>query len=229
VLQLASGAKANIPDNTAAIAKGWLGCYANPSSGTPLSEYTYTDSKMTPALCQTACKQVANYKLRAVSGTSGLACERRNQSASVGVATSTLITVNRAELVVGDLLAPGDSSQQCGGQYVASVYNTTVGTGSGSGSTNNKPAGWYGCYKEGNGYRALSSYTFSNNLMTSAMCRKGCTLRGYAVSGTEYSVQYVQNLFAALKPPQVSFAAPPHAMLQDSAGRTPEEYKLFPQ
>lgn len=169
--------KANAPDTTAMVAKGWLGCYANPSSGTPLSEYTYTDSKMTPALCQTACKQVANYKFSAVNG---------NQCTCGNTNAGTLVTPLACKTA-----CPGDNSQQCGGQYVASVYNTTAGTGSGSGPTNNKPAGWYGCYKEGSGYRALSSYTFNNNLMTSAMCRKACAIRGYAVSGTEYSVQYV--------------------------------------
>jgi hypothetical protein len=154
-------------------AKGWLGCYANPSTGTPLSEYTYSDNKMTPQLCQTACQQVANYKYSAVTGTQ---CTCGNTNAGTLVTPLTCKTP-----------CNGDSTQNCGGAYVASVFNTTVGTS--SPTTNGKPAGWFGCYKEGSGYRALSSYTMTNNLMTSALCRKACAIRGYSVAGTEYGSQ----------------------------------------
>lgn len=43
--------------------------------------------------------------LRVVSGTSGLASQRCNQRTSIRVATCTLVTIDRTELVVGDLLA----------------------------------------------------------------------------------------------------------------------------
>lgn len=166
--------KANSPDTTSLAAKGWLGCYGNPSTGgTPLSEYTYSDNAMTPQLCQTACKQVANYKYSAVNG---------NQCTCGNTNAGTLITP-----LVCKTACNGDQTQQCGGTYAASVYNTTAsGTGS---SDNSKPPGWYGCYKEGSGYRALSSYTFSSGSMTSALCRKACAIRGYALAGTEYANQ----------------------------------------
>ncbi|KAJ9110132.1 hypothetical protein QFC19_001803 [Naganishia cerealis] len=160
--------KSYTPDTTALVAKGWLGCYGNPQTGTPLSEYSYTDSKMTPQLCQTACKQVANYKYSALSG---ITCTCGNTNA--GVLISPLVCKNTCA---------GDNTQTCGGSYAASVYNTTAGIGS---SDTSKPAGWTGCYKEGSGYRALSSYTFSSNSMTSALCRKACAIRGYAIAANE--------------------------------------------
>lgn len=158
------------------VAKGWLGCFGNPSTGTPLSEYTYSDNSMTPQLCQTACKQVANYKFSAVNGNQ---CTCGNNNAG------TLITP-----LVCKTACAGDKTQNCGGAYAASVYNTTSsGDAGGSPSSGSKPPGWFGCYREGSGYRALSSYTFSSNSMTSALCRKACAIRGYSVAGTEYANQ----------------------------------------
>lgn len=167
-------AKSYTPDTSALAAKGWLGCYGNPTSGTPLSAYSYSDSKMTPQLCQTACKQVANYQFSAVSGNT-CTCDNTN----AGTLVSPLVCKNACA---------GDAAQNCGGNYAASVFNTTVGVDH---ADNNKPAGWYGCYKEGSGFRALSSYTFSSGSMTSALCRKACAIRGYAIAGTEYANQYV--------------------------------------
>lgn len=166
--------KSSTPDTTALAAKGWVGCYGNPTTGTPLSAYTYSDSKMTPQLCQTACKQVANYQFSAVSGTT---CTCGNSNA--GTLVVPLVCKNTCA---------GDNTQNCGGSYAASVYNTTVGIDH---ADNNKPAGWTGCYKEGSGYRALSSYTFVSGSMTSALCRKACAIRGYSIAGTEYANQYV--------------------------------------
>jgi hypothetical protein len=160
------------PDTSALRSRGWVGCYQNPSNGVALGNYTFTDSKMTPQLCQNGCQQVGNWKL---SGVQGSTCTCGNQNLGTSLPPSSCSTA-----------CATDSSQLCGGPYAYSIYSSSNSTSSTSAA---KPSGWKGCYQEGANSRALGGYTFSSSSMTSALCRKACAFRGYALAGTEYSSQ----------------------------------------
>lgn len=163
------------PDTSALKSQGWLGCYTNPSSSTALSDYSFTDNTMTPQLCQTGCRQVGNYKF---SGVQGSTCNCGNSNNGVVQPPSSCQTN-----------CPGAANQTCGGTYALSIFNSTTANSTSTVVVSGKGSGWTGCYKEASGYRALSGYTYSANTMTSALCRKACSLRGYSIAGVEYSIQ----------------------------------------
>lgn len=166
------------PDTSSLTAQGWLGCYNSPSSGAALADYSFVDGAMTPQLCQTACKQVGNYKF---SGVQGSTCNCGNANAGIIQPPSSCGTA-----------CPGDSKQTCGAtgsSWSFSIYNTTYGNSTAGSTVSGKGAAWTGCYKEASGYRALSGYTVTSSAMTSALCRKTCALRGYSIAGTQYSAQ----------------------------------------
>ncbi|KAJ9118014.1 hypothetical protein QFC24_006286 [Naganishia onofrii] len=165
------------PDTSALKAQGWLGCYANPSSGTALSDYSFMDNAMTPQLCQTGCRQVGDYKL---SGVQGSVCNCGNINKGVVQPPSSCQT---------NCPGTGAAGQSCGGTYASSIYNTTTANSTSTVVVSGKGSGWTGCYKEAVGTRALSAYTYSLNAMTTTLCKKACSLRGYSVAGLEYAVQ----------------------------------------
>jgi hypothetical protein len=165
------------PDTSALKAQGWLGCYANPSSGTALSDYSFMDNAMTPQLCQTGCRQVGDYKL---SGVQGSVCNCGNINKGVVQPPSSCQT---------NCPGTGAAGQFCGGTYASSIYNTTTANSTSTVVVSGKGSGWTGCYKEAVGTRALSAYTYSLNAMTTTLCKKACNLRGYSVAGLEYAVQ----------------------------------------
>jgi hypothetical protein len=164
--------ESHAPDTSALKAQGWLGCFNNPTNGTALGDYSFTDSSMTPDLCRNGCRQVSGYNY---SGVQGSVCNCGNKNLGVLQPPSSC---SRA--------CPGNDKQICGDAYSYSIYNATVGNAT---AVVGKGSAWTGCFREAVGYRALSGYTFSSNAMTSALCRKACALREYALAGTQYSVQ----------------------------------------
>jgi hypothetical protein len=95
------------PDTSALRARGWVGCFNNPASGSALGNYSFADPAMTPQLCQAGCLKAGGWKLSGVNR-NVCACGNTNMG-SVQPPSSCSIACS------------GDASQLCGGPYAYSI------------------------------------------------------------------------------------------------------------
>ncbi|KAG8846898.1 hypothetical protein FRB96_001743 [Tulasnella sp. 330] len=159
------------PSSTVTKTLGWatLGCYGDQASRT-LAGSSYTDSAMTPALCQQKCSGYTyagtEYQTECYCGNS--------MTASV---TSTACT----------LTCGGDSSQICGGSWAISIYrSSSSATTTTSSSPTPTSATSLGCYAD-QAARTLSGASFTDPAMTPSLCQTKCA--GFAYFGVEYSTE----------------------------------------
>ncbi|KAG9017302.1 hypothetical protein FRB93_007415 [Tulasnella sp. JGI-2019a] len=156
-----------------------LGCYADQSART-LNGQTYSNSAMTPTMCEQLC---TGYAYAGVEYSTECYC---------GTSMTNMATSSACSSTCG-----GDSSKICGGSWAINVYHLTASTITSStavsttatttsSSATATSSSWIsrGCYADQSA-RTLNGATFSNSGMTPAMCQQLCV--GYTYAGTEYS------------------------------------------
>ncbi|KAK8850320.1 hypothetical protein IAR55_004237 [Kwoniella newhampshirensis] len=153
--------------------EGLKGCYqlGTFAQAPPL---TYYGGFMTADLCRRSCRN-GGYSIAGL--TNGNTCICGNNP-TYGAANAPA-TCNAA--------CAGNSTQTCGGQFSAalSIYDTT---GAGSQVPSGFQPNYVGCINDAS-TRVLPNYSFTNNGMTSDMCRKVCIAANYNNYGTEASSQ----------------------------------------
>lgn len=102
------------PDTSALRARGWVGCYNNPASGSALSNYSFADPAMTPQLCQTGCQKAGGWKFSGVN---------RNVCTCGNVNMGSIQPPSSCSVACS-----GDVNQLCGGPYSYSIYTSAANT-----------------------------------------------------------------------------------------------------
>ncbi|WWD20503.1 hypothetical protein CI109_104979 [Kwoniella shandongensis] len=153
--------------------EGYKGCYQLGTfpQAPPL---TYYGGFMTADLCRRSCRN-GGYSIAGLTNANTCIC---GNNPTYGAANAPA-TCNAP--------CAGNTTQTCGGQFSAalSVYDTT---GAGSQTPAGFPANYVGCVNDAS-TRVLPNYSFTNNGMTSDMCRKVCVAAGYKNYGTEAGSQ----------------------------------------
>jgi hypothetical protein len=154
----------NSGDSSSSTPSSYVGCYQDASNPRGLNSYTWTSDSMTTAMCRQGCLELGPYQLAATE--SGNACFCGNKWASGGILPESSCAT----------ACKGNSSAVCGGNWAASVYNTTNAPIAAA----SKAPGWQGCYPSG----SFSAAFYSSPSMTSASCRASCSAQGYAYAAT---------------------------------------------
>jgi Domain of unknown function (DUF1996)/WSC domain len=157
----------------------YVGCSNDSSPGRVLSADGFSNSSMTIELCQSYCGG-KGYKY------AGL--EIGNQCFCDNYLSQPVF--NTGPWIQGKCYSPcaANSTEMCGGTARIDVYNLTTATQLPLPSVQVK-SGTYvhkGCYKEGNGTRALSDYTTAASTMTVDACAKFCLGHTTKWFGVEY-------------------------------------------
>jgi hypothetical protein len=158
----------------------YIGCAREPIGDRALTLSSFTSSVLTPQLCQQHCSSL-QLPLSGLEYGSECYC---------GMALSGNATLGSASCTVP---CAGDNTKLCGGLGALSVYNWT------SWAPEPQLTGWadLGCWKEGEGERALqgASRVFRN--MTAGACVEWCGSNGWKVAGAEYGTEcYCGNTMA---------------------------------
>jgi hypothetical protein len=144
---------------------GYVGCYQQ-NSGPGLKAGVYYDDKMTVEMCAGMCKETGN----SMAGLSNNQCSCGNTWEGGAVLASLSCTQP----------CPGNANQTCGASYIASVFNSTIGT-----NVTMPVAGYEGCYTDA-ANRTMTGYMYSSrDGMSPTSCKTTCAGRGYAYSGTQ--------------------------------------------
>lgn len=166
----------------------YLGCADDKGSPKTLTGAFYQDGKsLTIQQCTSYCKQNG----WAYSGVeNGYQCYCGN--AFLNPLLSASSCAQKPQIVCN-----GDSLQYCGGQNIVHIYNDTKTSVSVRGlpeanktkiSIPGKEATYAGCYPEPQGYKMLTSASFSNQTgMTNELCAAFCNRGGYNLFGTEFA------------------------------------------
>ncbi|WWC65393.1 uncharacterized protein I303_108011 [Kwoniella dejecticola CBS 10117] len=150
-----------------ASSSSYVGCYENSNRG--LTSYTYYDNGMTVEKCRTTCSEFG-YSLASVYLSKYCGCGNAWGGATQKYPSSTCSYYK----------CGGDSTEYCGGQTQAALYNTSDIT-----ITVNKPEGWVSCWTDSGSARTLQDYSYSATPMSAKACRVACANQGYAYAGTE--------------------------------------------
>ncbi|OCF41274.1 hypothetical protein I317_04932 [Kwoniella heveanensis CBS 569] len=149
----------------------YVGCYENSNRG--LTAYTYYDNTITVEKCRTTCSEFG-YSLASVYLSKYCGCGNSWVGAAQKYASSYCQYYK----------CGGNSTEYCGGQTTAALYNTSDVT-----VTINKPDGWVGCWTDNSNSRTLQGYAYNASPMSSKACRIACANQGFAYAGTEFGSQ----------------------------------------
>ncbi|KAK6906807.1 hypothetical protein I203_100794 [Kwoniella mangroviensis CBS 8507] len=148
-------------------AADYITCYENSNRG--LTGYTYYDSGMTIEKCRTTCSEFG-YGLASVYLSKYCGCGNSWTGATQKYPSSSCQYYK----------CGGNSTEYCGGQTQAAVYNTSEVT-----VTINKPDGWVSCWTDSGSARTLQDYSYTANPLSAKACRVACANQGYQYAGTE--------------------------------------------
>ncbi|WRT70456.1 uncharacterized protein IL334_007454 [Kwoniella shivajii] len=148
-------------------AADYVTCYENSNRG--LTNYTYYDNGMTVEKCRTTCSEFG-YGLASVYLSKYCGCGNAWTGATQKYPSSSCQYYK----------CGGNSTEYCGGQTQAAVYNTSEVT-----VVINKPDGWVSCWTDSGSARTLQDYSYSATPMSGKACRVACANQGYAYAGTE--------------------------------------------
>lgn len=151
------------------------GCYSSPGTNVGLlgaSDYNFNSNTMTNDVCAKACIG-------------------RNATWSGTYYGSTCYCGKNFDLGTGTFVprdqctrkCSGNSSEVCGDLYKLSVFNLT--NADIELDSYDHPAGYAGCFAEGNGVLALQGNSWTLNTMTVSQCLNGCSEIGYKLAGLE--------------------------------------------
>ncbi|OWZ63094.1 hypothetical protein AYX15_04854 [Cryptococcus neoformans] len=179
-LSVWSTARGTVPST----AEGLKGCFAKDSFISSAS-LSYSGSYMTTDLCRRACR-AGGYSIAGL--TNGYTC---------GCSSSTNYGARQAPAVCN---APcrGNPSQTCGEAHstAVSIFDTT---GAGAQTPSGYPQYYVGCIADKPNPRTLPDFSYRDPAMTSGLCRQQAVAKGYAMYGTEFSVE----CFASNRKPNV--------------------------
>ncbi|CAG8959276.1 hypothetical protein HYFRA_00013045 [Hymenoscyphus fraxineus] len=168
----------------------YQGCYTENGPRTLIGKATSSGTLMTDEFCIAFCDQ---------NGYLYAGTEYSNECYCGNVIGSTSAVAPSSECSMG---CSGNSTEACGGPGRLTVFWNGEDPPPGP-STNPGAAGYgfYGCYTEGEGGRALShGYTVpgGDSKATVALCIATCNSAGYSYAGLEYYHECCQFLFPAL-------------------------------
>lgn len=149
---------------------GWQGCYSKPSSGSVLSNSSWSSNTMTTTSCINGCNTLGT-KYAAVQGGNTCLCgDVANLGASL---PASQCATNCA----------GNSTETCGGSGQLELFNTSVASLNAGAVAAKYPAGWKGCFSHTNSAPALNDYSYTSASMTVQLCKAACQQFGYAYAG----------------------------------------------
>ncbi|TFK36071.1 glycosyl hydrolase family 71-domain-containing protein [Crucibulum laeve] len=148
----------------------YYGCVAEGTTGSrrALTSASFSQSNMTPQVCQTLC---AGYQYAGVEY--GSECYCGNTLTNNGATGAVIPASNCASS------CSGDASQVCGGGWIMSVYSKAAAPPSSSTWTS------AGCYVDG-GDRMLRGSSTSQAGMTTEICIGICSSQSFTLAATEY-------------------------------------------
>lgn len=143
----------------------YVGCFAETSSASPLTEYTYNSNSMTTDTCVQAC------------GSLGYKYGGLNYRATCNCGNTLTRTLQQPQPLKCVTPCAGNSSETCGGAGWTAVYDA-----SGYQEDEDEHAnGYVGCYNDAT--KGMTDYSFSTNSMTIDICRTGCMELDYSLAG----------------------------------------------
>jgi hypothetical protein len=166
-------------DVAATTQAGYLGCYTDSGSARALTDFSYSSTAMTNAICRSTCKG----KGLLLAGTSGNQCYCGNSVSNGQGRTASSVCTSPCG---------GDASKICGGSYKLSLFNstassTTTSTASSSGAASSASASASasgttsrGCFSD---LSALNNGVYTSGYMTVDQCLTYCKGQNYGFAG----------------------------------------------
>ncbi|KAK5148930.1 hypothetical protein LTR04_000305, partial [Oleoguttula sp. CCFEE 6159] len=163
----------------------YMGCANEPSGQRALAAFSYTNSGMTTAMCQTYCASKSQSLAGVEYGSECYCGNALSSGSSLGGANCT--TLN-------SMVCAGNSTEFCGGPARLQVFSVTVPSTGPSVPAVGAVAGdfvYAGCANENSTTpnRALSGASYSNNTVTNDQCGAYCSALNFQYFGTEYGTE----------------------------------------